>query len=67
MRCLCAFFTPSAAASSSKLTLDDFMDRCEGYFGDGGCIIDQPFQPRLPEGMIRCYMGVERSSASVTN
>lgn len=36
--------------------LDAFIARCEPYFGWGGCIIDQPFQPRLPDGMIRCYM-----------
>jgi uncharacterized protein DUF6815 len=42
------------------LSLDDFMARCETYFGWGGCIIDQPFQPRLPDGMIRCYMGADR-------
>ena len=41
------------------LPLDNFMSRCEIYFGWGGCIIDQPFQPRLPDGMIRCYMGVD--------
>jgi hypothetical protein len=41
------------------LPLEDFMSRCETYFGWGGCIIDQPFQPRLSEGMIRCYMGVD--------
>jgi len=39
------------------LPLGNFMARCEAYFGWGGCIIDQPFQPRLPDGMIRCYMG----------
>jgi hypothetical protein len=39
-----------------ELPLDMFMARCEPYFGWGGCIIDQAFQPRLPEGMIRCYM-----------
>jgi hypothetical protein len=22
--------------------------------------LDQPFQPRLPDGMIRCYMGVDK-------
>jgi hypothetical protein len=38
------------------ISLDDFIGRCEPYFGWGGCIIDQAFQPRLPEGMIRCYM-----------
>jgi hypothetical protein len=40
-----------------QLPLREFMTRCEAYFGWGGCIIDQPFQPRLPEGMIRCYIG----------
>jgi hypothetical protein len=42
-----------------ELPLREFISRCEPYFGWGGCIIDQPFQPRLPEGMIRCYMGVD--------
>ncbi|QOZ23076.1 Cj0069 family protein [Bradyrhizobium sp. CCBAU 51753] len=39
-----------------QMPLDEFMARCEPYFGWGGCIIDQAFQPRLPEGMIRCYV-----------
>jgi hypothetical protein len=39
-----------------EMPLAAFMARCEPYFGWGGCIIDQAFQPRLPEGMIRCYM-----------
>jgi hypothetical protein len=43
-----------------ELLLRDFMAQCEPYFGWGGCIIDQPFQPRLAEGMIRCYMGVDK-------
>ncbi|MBY5570424.1 Cj0069 family protein [Rhizobium leguminosarum] len=38
------------------IDLSDFMSRCESYFTEGGCIVDQPFQSRLPEGMIRCYM-----------
>jgi hypothetical protein len=42
------------------LPLATFMARCESHFGYNGCIIDQPFQPRLPEGMIRCYMGVDK-------
>jgi len=41
-------------------TLEDFMKRCEDYFAAGGCIVDQPFQPRLPEGMIRCYVGGDK-------
>jgi hypothetical protein len=44
-----------------ELTLTAFMARCEEYFAaPDGCIIDQPFQPRLPEGMIRCYMGADK-------
>jgi Domain of unknown function (DUF6815) len=42
------------------LPLETFSARCEPYFADGGCIIDQPFQSRLPDGMIRCYMGVDK-------
>ena len=38
------------------MPLDALIARCEPYFGWGGCIIDQAFQPRLPDGMIRCYM-----------
>ncbi len=40
-----------------ELLLPDFMRRCEAYLTGDGCIVDQPFQPRLPDGMIRCYMG----------
>jgi hypothetical protein len=43
-----------------RMRLADFMQRCGEYFDADGCIIDQPFQPRLPEGMIRCYMGAGR-------
>jgi len=38
------------------LSLGIFMESCAPYFRDGGRIIDQAFQPRLPEGMIRCYL-----------
>jgi hypothetical protein len=42
------------------VTLDAFMARCDEYFRDDGCVIDQPFQPRLPDGMIRCYMSGDK-------
>jgi hypothetical protein len=32
------------------MPLHAFIARCEPYFGWGSCIIDQAFQPRLPEG-----------------
>jgi hypothetical protein len=41
---------------TEELALEDFMSRCEAYFEGDGLIIDQAFQPRLPEGMIRCYL-----------
>jgi hypothetical protein len=44
---------------SEDLTLDDFIRRCAEYF-DNGSVIDQPFQPRLREGVVRCYMAGER-------
>lgn len=38
------------------VTLDEFLALCEPYFAGGGKMIDQAYQTRLPEGMIRCYM-----------
>src|SRR4029078_2310164 len=45
--------------ASEELALDQFLERCAAYFEDG-CVIDQPFQPRLSEGMVRCYMAGDR-------
>lgn len=42
-----------------ELTLDDFLTRCAEYF-ENGSVIDQAFQPRLSEGVVRCYMAGER-------
>jgi hypothetical protein len=42
------------------MPLDEFVRRCEAYFANEGCIVDQPFQARLPDGMIRCYMGADK-------
>ncbi|MGA8398672.1 MAG: Cj0069 family protein [Stellaceae bacterium] len=42
------------------LPLREFISRCKAYFAADGCIVDQPFQPRLPDGMIRCYMAGDR-------
>lgn len=38
------------------LRLSDFIGRCADYFVGGGKLIDQAFQARLLDGMIRCYM-----------
>jgi hypothetical protein len=42
------------------LPLTKFMAGCAIYFADDGCVIDQAFQERLPDGMIRCYMGADK-------
>jgi hypothetical protein len=42
------------------ITLDAFMKRCDEYVQNDGCVIDQPYQQRLPEGMIRVYMGSDK-------
>ena len=39
-----------------ELRLRDFVARCSVYFDDGGCMVCQPFQQRLDEGQIRCYI-----------
>jgi hypothetical protein len=39
-----------------RITLGEFYRRCEPYFSAGGRMIDQEYQDRLPEGMIRCYL-----------
>ncbi|MDN3564359.1 Cj0069 family protein [Paeniroseomonas aquatica] len=36
------------------------IERCRPYFSDGGCLIDQAFQPRVGEGMIRCYLSQDQ-------
>jgi len=43
-----------------EMPLAELMTRCEPYLSSDGCIVDQPFQPRLPDGMIRCYMGADK-------
>lgn len=45
----------ATADASEDLALEAFLDRCADYFDDG-CVIDQPFQARLSEGVVRCYM-----------
>jgi hypothetical protein len=45
--------------TSEELALDAFVERCVEYFEDGS-VIDQPFQERLSEGVVRCYMAGDR-------
>lgn len=42
------------------LPIEEFLARCEGYFGGSGRLIDQAYQERLSEGMVRCYLVRDR-------
>ncbi len=46
--------------TEEEITLDKFFARCEEYFLSDGRMIDQKYQERLPDGMIRCYLVEER-------
>ena len=39
-----------------EITLGEFLNRCRPYFTTDGPMIDQVYQMRLTEGMIRCYL-----------
>jgi hypothetical protein len=39
-----------------EMSLEDFFRICALYFAGDGRMIDQEYQQRLPEGMIRCYL-----------
>jgi hypothetical protein len=42
--------------TEEEITLSEFYRRCEPYFSANGLMIDQEYQERLAEGMIRCYL-----------
>jgi len=39
-----------------RMGLEDFLAICAPYFEGSGRMIDQAYQARLPEGMVRCYL-----------
>jgi hypothetical protein len=45
---------------TEEMPLEEFIARCEPLLDSRGCIVDQPFQPRLADGMVRCYMGTDK-------
>jgi hypothetical protein len=47
-------------AQDEVVTLAEFVSRCRPYFVDGGYVIDQAYQPRLADGMVRCYLAGDR-------
>lgn len=44
----------------TAMSLAAFLAQCEPYFSDGDGMIDQVFQRRLPDGIVRCYLVLDR-------
>src|SRR5262245_58233337 len=44
----------------TTMSLGAFMAQCEPYFAPGEGMIDQIYQRRLPDGMVRCYLVRDR-------
>jgi len=43
-----------------EMSFDEFVSLMTPYFDSGGHMIDQAWQPRLTEGMVRCYLVQDR-------
>jgi hypothetical protein len=50
----------AGGAPPETIGLPAFLARCEPYFEGDGLMVEQPFQSRLPEGMIRAYLSHDR-------
>ena len=46
---------PRDVTPLEERTLGGFLEQCQGYFTWSQCLVDQPYQERLAEGMIRVY------------
>jgi hypothetical protein len=47
-------------ARMEEVSFGHFVDRCRPYFAGTGCMLDQPYQERLADGMVRCYLVHDR-------
>lgn len=43
-------------ALPKRVHLGEFIETCAAYFADGGSVVEQPYQERIAEGMIRVYL-----------
>jgi hypothetical protein len=50
----------SGGATPERESVDEFLRRCDPYFTGAGLMVEQPYQERLPEGMIRAYLTHDR-------
>lgn len=43
-------------STEEEISLESFFEICAPYFSNHGKVINQAYQERLPEGMVRCYL-----------
>jgi hypothetical protein len=49
----------AGGAAPERMSLEEFVERCSPYF-ERGVVVEQPYQSRLDEGMIRVYLSHDR-------
>jgi len=47
-------------STEERMRLMTFIERCRPYFDGGSHVVDQVYQPRLTDGMVRCYLVRDR-------
>jgi hypothetical protein len=47
-------------SAEARVSFEEFVALMASYFEDGGHMVDQAWQPRLTEGMVRCYLVQDR-------
>ncbi len=43
-------------SGTERMALDEFLASCADYFEDGATVLDQAYQERITEGMVRAYL-----------
>jgi hypothetical protein len=46
--------------AAEEVRLEEFIDRLTAYFEWSGSVVVQPYQSRLAEGMVRCYLAQDQ-------
>jgi hypothetical protein len=45
----------AGAARPERVSIESFVGRCSTYFANDGRVVEQPYQPRIGDGMTRVY------------
>jgi hypothetical protein len=50
----------AGAAAAERMSIDELLAHLDEYVAGNGLMVEQPYQPRLPDGMIRAYLTHDR-------